>query len=427
MSEELLELPRLPKRVDRSEFKDILCEYASYLFIKRYTKHSIKHYRNAIEHFFNWLKLEKISFVAPIDPIIIKRFLNEHMPICQCRMPAAKSLRDLHAALYLFLRMQQESNSKEGRSKPKSNLDKMMEEFDDYLLNVCGIVEGSRIRNQKYVRIFLAKFFSNNSIKLSDLTPIKVRELLYNNFQQYTHSGLRVFIGFIRRFFRFLQFKGVGDPLLIQSLPKMIEWKSTNLPNSLNTQELKKVLATCDRSSAIGKRDYAIIIFMLELGLRANEVANLTLDSINWHSQIVHILSSKSRKSYELPMTQKIMDALIDYLKHGRPKTTLPHIFVYHVAHSTSRFHIDVGQGITPQIVSEIAARAITRSGVKTKPLGSHVLRKTFATNLLRKGATIKEIADLLGHSSIDTATIYTKVDFEKLAQVSLPWLKRIK
>lgn len=427
MSEQLLELPRLPKRIGCSEFKNILCEYESYLFVKRYTKGSIIQYRNATGHFLNWLKFEKISFIDPIDPIIIKRFLNEHIPICQCTMPTPKSLRHLHAALYLFLRMQQDSNSKEGRSKPKSNLDKMMEEFDDYLLNVCGIVEGSRIRNQKYARIFLNKYFQNKSIKLSDLTPIKVRELLYNNFQQYTHNGLRVFISFIRRFFRFLQFKGVVDPLLIQSLPKIIEWKSTNLPNALNVQEVKKVLATCDRSTIIGKRDYAIIIFMLELGLRAHEVANLTLNSINWRSQVVHILSSKSLKNYDLPMTQPIIDALIDYLKYGRPKTTAPHIFVYHIAHNNSRFHVDVGQGITPKKVSAIASRAITRSGVKTKPMGSHVLRKTFATNLLKKGGTIKEIADLLGHGSINTTTIYIKVDFGKLAQVSLPWLKRIK
>ncbi len=425
MTTKTLQLPYLPKRVHRSEFKDILYEYVSYLFIKRYTKDSIRHYRTSLEHFFYWLKLEKISSTQ-VEPIIINRFINEHISICKCTRPAPKCLRDIHAALYLLLKMQKEFKNQDRPSELKSDLDKLIDEFNDYLLNVCGVVDSTRISNLKYVRIFFNKFFSNNSIKFSDLTPIKVREFLYNNFKYYKHNTFRTFIVFIRKFFIFLKLKGLGDPLLLQSLPKIVEWKITNLPNSLNKQEVNQILAACDRSSAIGKRDYAIIIFMLELGLRAIEVVNLTLDAINWRSQIVRISCHKRHKNYELPLTNLIIEVLIDYLKYGRPKTNSSNIFVYHVAHSTHSFHVNVGQGITVQTARQIVLRAIIRSGIKAKPMGSHLLRRTFATNLLKTGATIKEIADLLGHSSIDTTTAYTKVDFDNLVQVSLPWLKEI-
>jgi site-specific recombinase XerD len=250
-------------------------------------------------------------------------------------MPGPKHLRNLHAALYLLLKMQQKQKNKQGHSKQKSNLDKIIEEFNDYLLNVCDLAESTRLRNLKNVRVFLNNFFSNSSMRIADLTPFKVRKCLCNNFKQYKHNGFRVFMSSIHKFFTFLQFKGIGNPLLIQSLPKIVGWKSENLPNWLNTQEVRLVLAACNKSTAVGKRDYAIITFMLELGLRASEVADLTLNSINWHSQIVHILCRKTRKSYELPMTPLIIDALIDYLKNGRPKTTSPKI-VFNPAAATS-------------------------------------------------------------------------------------------
>ena len=115
-----------------------------------------------------------------------------------------------------------------------------------------------------------------------------------------------------------------------------------------------------------------------------------------------------------LPITTKLRDALIVYLQFGRPKTAARQVFVYHRA--------PVGKGILPRVVTETIRRALLRAGIKTIKAGSHILRRTFATNLLKKGASIKEIADLLRHKSIITTSVYTKVDFEMLSQVALPW-----
>ena len=113
-------------------------------------------------------------------------------------------------------------------------------------------------------------------------------------------------------------------------------------------------------------------------------------------------------------MTIALRDALIAYLKNGRPHTTTRKIFVYHRA--------PVGKEIKPKVVTEVIRRALLRSGLIPKIAGAHILRKTFATKLLHGGATIKEIADLLRHQSISTTSIYLKVDFSKLIQVALPW-----
>jgi len=122
----------------------------------------------------------------------------------------------------------------------------------------------------------------------------------------------------------------------------------------------------------------------------------------------------KTHQSYILPITITLRDALIAYLKNGRPQTTTRKIFVYHRA--------PVGKEIIPQVVTGVIRIALVRAEIVPKIAGAHILRKTFATKLLHSGATIKEIADMLRHHSIATTSIYLKVDFSKLIQVALPW-----
>jgi len=420
MFEQFTKMPRIIKRLQKSKFKNTLDQYINYLISKSYSDGSIISRLNVLEHFFNWLESKKISPKKQLDESLVNIFINKHIPSCQCSRPAPKCRDILMAALHIFLNMQREYGKITVKSKPASKKDKLINEFNNHLINNCGLSENTRRYHVKNVRVFLDQFFRKKPIRFSYLTPKNVQEFLYSNLEHYRYkrSTFGLFIYSIRSFFKFLKLNGIGNKMLIESLPRIIEWKSGNLPDSLNKDELKKFLRLFDRKTALSKRNYAIVTCIIELGLRANEVAHLKLDAINWRNRTINLPRGKTRQEYVLPMTQPIIDAIIDYLKHGRPETTAREVFVYH--HAPTQ-----GKGILPHLVTKIIFKAIRRLGLTPTSAGSNLLRRTFATNLLQKGSSIKEISDLLRHRSIDTTTIYTKVDFHGLTQVPLPWLPK--
>ena len=152
---------------------------------------------------------------------------------------------------------------------------------------------------------------------------------------------------------------------------------------------------------------------MSELGLRASEVAGLEIDGVNFTTNVLRLRRSKSRKSTELPMTHKLATALKAYLRHGRPTSSAKEVFVLHQP--------PVGKPISPRTICGMVWSLGCRSGLQRR-ISAHVLRHSVASRMLRSGARLKQIADLLGHQSMDTTTIYTKVDLNALSQVALPW-----
>lgn len=394
------------------KYHDLLNKFSDYLTTLHYSYASIRHYRCAIEHFLLWNRKKNLK----INRKTVDIFLEKHIPMCKCSIPAPKKISDLRPALRLILKINQSERLDNDKI---TEIDKLINEFDNHLLSVCGLCDNTRKYHRRHVKIFLNYFFKNAHIHLKKLNPTNIRNFIYQNLTHYKRRTLGVFVYSLRSFFRFLQFKGLIKPQLILALPNIIEYKASALPEYLSKKEIKKLIGVLDRGSRLGKRDYAIITSILEIGLRACEVAHLTLDDINWDDQTFSIARGKTHQSYILPMTIKMRNAIITYLKYGRPKTTSREVFVYHRS--------PVGKAIIPKVVSELVRRALIRAGIKPLIAGSHLLRKTFATKMLQSGATIKEIADLLRHRSIATTSIYAKVDFSKLIQVALPWPQEIR
>lgn len=415
MFEQFLKMPHIIKRLQQSKFKWILDKCSDYLIAKRYCEGSVRHYRLALEHFFLWLESQKYYSTKKINIATINQFLNQHIPICKCSTPAARRMVDLRPAFRLLKKLLNINDKK--FIKHVSQTDQIITEFHNYLVNARGLADNTCKYHIKNVKIFLHKIFLKNYINFESLTPWKIRNFLYDNmFYYYNRRTFGLFVYSIRSFCKYLQFKGIVHNSLFESFPKIINWKSSGLPESLTKTETKILLKSFNKNTAIGKRDYAMVVCIIELGLRAGEVANIKLNEINWKEQSIYLPYNKTRESHVLPLTPVIQKAIIDYLQNGRPKTSARQVFVYHRA--------PVGQGIISTVVSNVISRAIVRTQLKSNSKGANLLRSTFATNLLQKGVTIKEIADLLGHNSINTTSIYTKVDFRKLTKVALPWLK---
>ena len=184
------------------------------------------------------------------------------------------------------------------------------------------------------------------------------------------------------------------------------------VPDTLSGPELHRFLKAFDRTQATGKRDFAMALCLCRLGLRAREVASLTLDDVDWQGQTLHLQHTKTRSSRLVPLPQDVAAAIRDYLRAGRPPTDSPVVFVRHRA--------PWGAGRRSSIVRAAMRCACIRAGLSHK--GVHILRHTLATRLHQRGVPLKTIADLLGHLSLNTTARYARVHLSELRQAALPW-----
>jgi integrase/recombinase XerD len=164
-----------------------------------------------------------------------------------------------------------------------------------------------------------------------------------------------------------------------------------------------------------GLRDRAIVLCLSTLGLRPGEVADLRLEDIDWRSGTIHLCARKTRRGAVLPLPREAGRAIVEYLRGERPQTDERRVFVQH--RGTNR-----GRPISSNAISAVAVRALQRAQVEAPLAGAYVFRHTVASRLVRCGASLKEIADFLGHRCLDTATIYAKLDLPALRDVALPW-----
>jgi site-specific recombinase XerD len=218
----------------------------------------------------------------------------------------------------------------------------------------------------------------------------------------------------LRAFTRYLQYQGYVAIDLASSVPSVKRWRLTSLPTYLLPKQVQQILDRCERDSPMGLRDYAILLLLARLGLRANEIAMLTLDDIDWQSGQL-IARGKGRRQDQLPLPSEVGAAIADYLQHGRPRSDSRRVFIRDVAP-----HVGFASSSS---VSMIATMALTRGGIDgVAHKGAHLFRHSLATQLLRAGASLNEIGQLLRHQQHDTTRIYAKVDIAALRSIALEW-----
>jgi len=203
---------------------------------------------------------------------------------------------------------------------------------------------------------------------------------------------------------------GLTPLSLAAAVPPVAGWRDTGLPASLSSQDVQAVLDSCDRSTAIGARDFAMVILAARLGLRSAEVAHLRLDDVHWRSGEI-LVRGKGRRKDRLPMPVEVGGALTEYLLRARPRAELRQVFL--TCHAPLR-------GIGPDGVSDAVRRACRRAGLL--PVGAHRLRHALATELLNKGAALVDIGQVLRHQDLATTAIYAKVDLTALRTVARVW-----
>ena len=229
------------------------------------------------------------------------------------------------------------------------------------------------------------------------------------------HSGraaARTRVKATRMFCRFLIATGRCQTGLDAAVPDVAAWRLASLPRYLPPEDIERVLAACNGERPIDMRDKAILLLLARLGLRASDVVDLKLDDIDWlHGKLTVV--GKSRHEAKLPLPQDVGDAILDYLQRARPPVNSCHVFTTVVA---------PWQPVTRNAIRHATARAIRHAGVEAPSYGPHILRHSAATALLRQGASLQVIGEVLRHRSIDTTALYAKVDTGLLHQVARPW-----
>jgi integrase/recombinase XerD len=218
----------------------------------------------------------------------------------------------------------------------------------------------------------------------------------------------------VRSFLRFLVFRGAIRPGLEAAAPSPPQWKYASLPSRLTPEDMERVLAVYHDGTAIHLRNRAMLFFLARLGLRAQDVVSLCLDDIDWADGRLALRPGKSRRARTLPLPHDVGQAVVAYLQGGRPQSTSRQVFV----RSRPPF-----RSLTSSAVWAIVRHAFTHAGIVVPPgIASHIFRHTVASEMVNHGASFKDVADVLGHQSIQTTGIYAKLELEALAAVALPW-----
>lgn len=373
-----------------------------------YVPSTIKMHMQVVKHFGMWLKANGIK-VNSVNKDTINSFLNEHLPNCHCDSPYSRYRKDVLAALNHLLRILPPQNQ-----KPITPVEKEIHRFRAYMKDICGLSSSTIRHRVRHTTEFLTDIFGKHQIKYQNITPDRILRYVSKKAKQFKPSSTTGLTSSLRCYFRFLKFEGKCSYNLIVAVPTIPCWKLATIPKTMTKEQLSKFLASFNRQTPYGQRDYAIALCLLELGLRASEVKDLLLGDIDWKNSTINIRTSKTLKSRILPLPVRLGRALACYLKNGRPKTASRNVFVRHIAPKD--------KPVTVHTVKGAMCRAHKRAGLLDQFTGTHVFRHTLATTMHQKGATLKEVADILGHKHMDTTTIYTKVNLPILSKVALPW-----
>ncbi len=224
-------------------------------------------------------------------------------------------------------------------------------------------------------------------------------------------DGMQGRVGTLRVFLRYLHRQGVLSTDLSRAVPRQRVYRQASLPRAITWSEVERVLAVPDRRAPVGKRDYAILLLLATYGLRAREVAALQLDDVDWHRAQLHVGARKNGHSTLYPLSATVGDAIVDYLRSGRPSVADRHIFLRTIAPFTA---------LPCSAIATRASEYLHRAGVEAPRAGSHTFRHTCVQRLVDADVPFKTISDYVGHQRSDSTLVYGKVAIHVLRQLAL-------
>jgi site-specific recombinase XerD len=378
--------------------------YTTLINERGYSLASVKNQTQLITRFIPWLR-GRHTEIHLLDETVVQRFLR--------RRPKA-ARRGEAATLYRFLHTLREQGAVPPQIKPPlSSKQRLINNYERYLLEERGLTRATIANNVSFIDQFLSARFREAPLNPSQLRAPDVIAFVRHHAHKLSPGRAQLLVTALRSFLRYLQHQGKITADLAVCVPTVARWSFAALPKFLSASSVQKVLDRSDRKTPVGRRNYAILLLLARLGVRACEVVVLNLEDIDWENARITIRAKGGRWN-QLPLPADVGEALALYLRHGRPRCSCRRVFIRDRAPR---------QGFTgSQSICSVVRGALNRAGVESARKGAHLFRHSLATSMIRRGASLDEIGELLRHRSPNTTAIYAKVDLPALRPLALPW-----
>ncbi|WP_171046263.1 tyrosine-type recombinase/integrase [Lentibacillus cibarius] len=388
-----------------------ITNFEKHLGEKGYSDLVIGQYLRKVKDF---LKCDEVHFVRRTDHEELKKAIEKYL----VKIPLSSQKGTIQAALhayYYFLSGYQifrRLNLSDFEINPSIEVE--IDRFRTYLTEVAKLSDNTIFSQCNTVKLFLYSSFPEKDFSPEKLTADHVRRYLTDTLRHISNASKKTMIVRIRSYAKFLEFRDGFNLEEILNLPMTPPvWKQARISKHLTDSEIDTLFSSYDQSNPTGIRNYAIARCLKDLGLRCSEAAKLSLDDFDWLNGIVTIRQTKSHSERSLPLHAVTGKAIEKYLLHSRPATQERILFV--------RFKKEPGQPMGTSQVRNTVRGAAIRAGLENFT-GTHMLRHTAAKEMINNGVELKMIADILGHESIETTSIYTKINFTQLQEVAGTW-----
>ena len=393
---------RIRSRLDRSLLAPHWDDLARTLFGRGYSWYTVRRTIEIADAFAAWAEARGIRRVRELTEELIAQRLSGRRV-----REGPRCLR----ALLEFLRGHGVVPV-DAQTSPPSPAPGVLEEYLQFLRHHRGV---SARRSEQH-RLHIQALLESPGVQgpagvVEDLTASTLTRFLTARAERLAPSQRKLLCAAVRSFLRFLHLRGSLTHDLVGAVPVIPTFKLARVPRGIAWEDVETILAAVDRSTPQGKRDYAILRLLATYGIRSGQLCALRLDDIDWRRETLRVRAAKGGREVLLPLQPSVGEAVVDYLRSGRPAWPFREIFL--------RVRAPMGplRGTLTNMIKPYARKA----GV-SGPLGPHAWRHACATRLLAHGHSLKTIRDLLGHRHIETTFIYTKVDIERLRQAALEW-----
>lgn len=393
-----------------SMIEDHIEPFLKHLRAAGYAERTLRKKRTVARAFVRWTKRKQIA----VDDLN-----DNHLAAFVARLPRRRKACvkfELAVMRLLFEYLRSYTGLQQPPLKDEvSAADGLVQRYEDYLRKDRGLTENSVHVYVPFIRDFLtAQTTQTGCVFPESFGALIIRRFILEHTLDRSSEYTRLLCTALRSFFRFLILCGQTLRDLSNSVPMVRKYRQAVVPAFLTSDEVEHVLTSTDRSTLNGRRDHAILLLLARLGLRAGEIVSLELDDLRWRAGEI-VVRGKGRMVDHLPLLSDVGEALALYLREDRGVSASRRVFLRIWAP-----HV----GLTgPAAVGHIVRRALAQAGVRRSGRGAaHLFRHGLATKMIRHGASMAEIAEVLRHRSQTTTAIYAQVSFEALRAVALPW-----
>lgn len=405
---EQIVLLRMPRQGPDGPLAPYLYSFSQSLNEQGYERRYLRRHLMLGAWFSHWLKERRVRS-RDIGAEHASRYLRYRHRDRQAHRGDSAALEHLMA----FLRAGRVIAAKKSSRPSPVPAERCTAAYEQYLREDRALAKATIINYVPFIDDFLKDRFGTGPVKLSAVRAAEVVRFVQSRARRLHVKRAKLMTTALRSFFQYARLRGEVMLDLRAAVPIVASWSMASIPRAISPEQTKKLLASIDRKSAMGQRDYAILLLLARLGLRSGEVVSLELDDIDWSAGQLSVCGKGGRRS-EMPLPAEVGAAIAAYLRHGRPQSNSRRVFL------RTKAPVRAFRGASG--VGSMIRHRLKRTRITAPTFGAHQFRHGLASDMLRQGASLAEIGAVLGHQHLDTTRIYTKIDLKALRTLAQPW-----